>query len=214
MRLRFGDVTFDTGRRALFRGPRRIHLSPKAYRLLEVLLSKRPDAVSKEEILQDVWPDVVVTEGSLAALVKDVRKALGGGAEDSPFLRTVHGFGYAFDGEVEEAPEIVPAARRHALVWGNQEMPLAEGENVLGRERSAGVWVGHASVSREHARIVVAGEKAELEDLKSKNGTWLGSRRVEGRLALENGDEVKVGEVRLLYRGPASGLSGATRSAR
>lgn len=214
MRLRFGDVTFDTGRRALFRGPRRVHLSPKAFRLLEVLLSKRPNAVSKEEILEAVWPDVVVTEGSLAALVKDVRKALGGGAEDSPFLRTVHGFGYAFDGEVEEAPGGAPAERRHVLVWGNQEMPLAEGENVLGRERSAGVWVGHASVSREHARIAVAGERAEVEDLKSKNGTWLGSRRVENRLALADGDEVRVGEVRLLYRGPASGLSGETKSAR
>ena len=214
MRLRFGNVTFDTGRRALFRGPRRVHLSPKAYRLLDLLLSKRPNAVSKEEILEAVWPDVVVTEGSLAALVKDVRKALGGGADDAPFLRTVHGFGYAFDGDVGEAPEGAPAARRHALVWGNQEMPLAEGENVVGRERTAAIWVGHASVSREHARIVVNGERAEVEDLKSKNGTWLGSRRVEGRAGLENGDELKVGEIRLLYRGPASGLSGATRSAR
>ncbi len=214
MRLRFGDVTFDTGRRALFRGPRRVPLSPKAFRLLEVLLAKRPDAVSKEEILAAVWPDVVVTEGSLAALVKDVRKALGGGAEDPPFLRTVHGFGYAFDGEVREAPAGEAAARRHALVWGNQEMPLLEGDNVLGRERTAGIWVGHASVSREHARIVVAGDRAEIEDLWSKNGTWLGSRRVEGRLGLEDGDEVRVGEVRLLYRGPAAGHAGATRSAR
>ena len=214
MRLRFGDVTFDTGRRALFRGPRRVQLSPKAFRLLGVLISKRPNALSKEEILEAVWPDVVVTEGSLAALVKDVRKALGGGPEGSPFLRTVHGFGYAFDGEVEEAPEGAPSAQRHALIWGNQEMPLAEGENVLGRERTAGVWVGHTSVSREHARIVVNSERAEVEDLKSKNGTWLGRRRVEGRLALENGDEVRVGEVRLLYRGPASGVSGVTKSAR
>ncbi len=213
MRLRFGDVTFDSGRRALFRGPRRVHLSPKAYRLLEVLMSKRPNAVSKEELFESVWPDVVVTEGSLAALIKDVRKALGGGAEESPFLRTVHGFGYAFDAEVEEAPGDAPAAR-HVLVWGNQEMPLTEGDNVLGRERTAGVWVGHASVSREHARIVVDGDRAELEDLKSKNGTWLGSRRIEGRFPLENGDELRVGEVRLLYRGPGAGLSGETRSAR
>ncbi len=214
MRLRFGDVTFDSGRRALFRGPRRVHLTPKAFRLLELLLAKRPDAVSKAEILDTVWPDVVVSEGSLAALVKDVRKALGGGPEESSCLRTVHGFGYAFDGDVQEVPDGAPAPHAHALVWGTQEMPLREGENVLGRERSAGVWVGHASVSREHARIVVAGDRAEVEDLKSKNGTWLGNRRVEGRLALENGDELRVGEVRLLYRGPASGLSAATRSAR
>jgi DNA-binding winged helix-turn-helix (wHTH) protein len=214
MRLRFGDVTFDSGRRALFRGPQQIHLSPKAFRFLELLISRRPNAVPKEEILETVWPDVVVSEASLATLAKDVRKALGGGAEESPFLRTVHGFGYAFEGEVQEVPDGAPAPRRHLLVWGTQEMPLREGENVLGRERSTAIWVGHPSVSREHARFVVAGEKAEVEDLKSKNGTWLGSRRVEGRLPLADGDEVRVGEVRLIYRGPAAGLSGVTKSAR
>ncbi|HQR45631.1 MAG TPA: FHA domain-containing protein [Thermoanaerobaculia bacterium] len=214
MRLRFGDVTFDTGRRALFRGPQQVHLSPKAFRFLELLLSKRPDAVAKEEILETVWPDVVVSEASLAALARDVRKALGGGAEEPPFLRTVHGFGYAFDGQVEEIRDGAPAPRRHLLVWGTQEMPLGEGENVLGRERSAAVWVGHPSVSREHARLVVVGERAEIEDLKSKNGTWLGSRRVEGRLPLADGDEVRVGEVRLLYRGPAGGHSEVTKSVR
>ncbi|MFI5181992.1 MAG: FHA domain-containing protein [Thermoanaerobaculia bacterium] len=214
MRLRFGDVTFDTGRRALFRGPQQVHLSPKAFRFLELLVSRRPNAVPKEEILETVWPDVVVSEASLATLAKDVRKALGGGAEESPFLRTVHGFGYAFDGDVHEIPEGAPASHRHLLVWGTQEMPLSAGENVLGRERTAGIWVGHLSISRAHARIVVEGERATVEDLGSKNGTYLGSRRVEGRLALSDGDEVRLGEVRLLYRGPAAGLSGVTKSAR
>jgi DNA-binding winged helix-turn-helix (wHTH) protein len=214
MRLRFGDVTFDSGRRSLFRGPQAIHLSPKAFRLLELLLSKRPDAVSKAEILETVWPDVVVNEGSLAALVKDLRKAIGDGAEEPAFLRTVHGFGYAFDGEVHEVAGGAPLSKRHVLVWGTQEMPLGEGESVLGRERTAGVWVGHASVSREHARLVVSGDEAVIEDLGSKNGTWLGSRRVECRVPLADGDEIRVGEVRLLYRGPAAGLSGVTKSAR
>jgi len=214
MRLRFGDVTFDSGRRALFRGPRALHLSPKAFRLLELLLSKRPDAVSKAEILEKVWPDAVVSEGSLAVLVRDLRTAVGDGAQEPPFLRTIHGFGYAFDGDVHDVPDGVPASRRHVLVWGTQEMPLGEGENVIGRELAAGVWVGHASVSREHARLVVSGDKAGIEDLGSKNGTWLGSRRVEGHVPLADGDEIRVGEVHLLYRGPAAGLSGETKSAR
>jgi pSer/pThr/pTyr-binding forkhead associated (FHA) protein len=93
-------------------------------------------------------------------------------------------------------------------------MPLSAGENVLGRERTAGIWVGHPSISRAHARIVVEEEQAVVEDLGSKNGTWLGSRRVEGRITLADGDEIRVGEVRLLYRGPAAGLSGETKSAR
>jgi DNA-binding winged helix-turn-helix (wHTH) protein len=214
MRLRFGDVTFDSGRRSAFRGPQSVHLSPKAFRLLELLLLKRPNAVSKAEILETVWPDAVVNEGSLAALVKDVRKALGDGAEGPSFLRTVHGFGYAFDGDVHEISSGASASKRHTLVWGTQEMPLSAGDNVVGRERTAGVWVGHPSVSRAHAQIAVHGEQAFVEDLGSKNGTWLGSRRVEGSVALTDGDEIRVGEVRLLYRGPAAGLSGVTKSAR
>jgi DNA-binding winged helix-turn-helix (wHTH) protein len=214
MRLRFGDVTFDSGRRSVFRGPQSVHLSPKAFRLLELLLSKRPDAVPKAEILESVWPDAVVSEGSLAALVKDVRKALGDSAEEPSFLRTVHGFGYAFDADIHEVPEGAPASGHHILVWGNQEMALREGKNTIGRERSAGVWVGHPSISRAHARIVVEGKQAGIEDLGSKNGTWLGSRRVERRVPLADGDEIRVGEVRLLYRGPAAGLSGVTKSAR
>ena len=214
MRLRFGDVTFDSGRRALFRGPRPVHVSPKAFQLLELLLSKRPDAVPKEEILEALWPDVVVAEGSLAALMKDLRKALGDGAGDLVSIRTVHGFGYAFDGVVREVPDGAPAPHRHLLVWGTQEMPLAEGGNLLGREPAADLWVAHPSISREHARIVVEGEGAGIEYLGSKNGTFLGGRRVEGRLPLANGDEIRVGEIRLLYRGPASGLSERTKSAR
>ena len=213
MRLRFGDVTFDSGRRALFRGPRPAHLSPKAFQLLELLLSKRPNAVPKDEILEALWPDVVVTEGSLAALVKDLRKALGDRAGDHITIRTVHGFGYSFDGAVREVPDGAPAPHRHLLVWGTQEMPLVEGENLLGREPSADLWVAHPSISREHARLVVTGERAEIEDRSSKNGTWLGSRRVEGRVTLADGDEIRVGEVRLLYRGPASALSEKTKSA-
>ncbi len=212
MRIRFGDVTFDSGRRALYRGPQPVHVSPKAFVLLEFLLSHRPDAVSKAEIAGAVWPDVVVSEGSLAVLVKDLRKALGDGAGGAAWIRTVHGYGYAFDGAVREVPDSVPASHRHVLVWGTREMELAEGESVLGRDHSADVWVGHISVSRRHALLLVSGERAEIEDLGSKNGTWLGSRRAEGRLALSEGDEIRVGEVRLTYRGPVSGSSRATET--
>ncbi len=213
VKLRFGDLTFDSGRRCLYRGRRPVRLSPKAFQLLELLLSRRPDAVSKAEILDAVWPGVFVSEGSLKVLVKDLRRALGGSAGDAGWIRTVFGFGYAFDGEAVEAPDAAPAAERHVLVWGRQEIGLAEGENVLGRERSSPVWIGHPSVSREHARILVTGERATIEDLGSKNGTWRGSARVSGPCPLFDGDEVRLGEVKLTYRGPATGGVTRTKSA-
>lgn len=208
--LRFGDVTFDAGRRLVLRGPRPVSLTPRAYRLLEILLSGRPNALSKAEILEAVWPGTYVTEGSLSALVKDLRKALGEDARSPSYIRTVFGFGYAFEGTVHEVAPAEPSAARHALVWGGTVIRLAEGPNVIGREPPAGIVISHPSVSREHARIDVEGESAEVEDLGSKNGTRRGETRVLGRSRLADGDELRVGAVRLTYRGPASCRPGET----
>lgn len=208
--LRFGDVTFDRDRRLLLRGPRPVALAPRAYRLLELLLEQRPRAVPKAEILETVWPGTFVTEGSLSALVKDLRKALGDDARSPTLIRTVFGFGYAFEGTVHEVSSRAPAAHPHRLVWGGTELPLSEGPNPIGREHPAAIWIPHPSVSREHARIEVAGERAELVDLSSKNGTWCGERRVDGRVSLADGDELRFGTVRVTYRGPAVPRPGET----
>lgn len=203
MRLRFGDVTFDRGRRLLFRGAEAVHLSPKAYQLLDLLLSRRPEAVSKADIQEALWPRTFVSETNLPALINEVRQALGQPGRHAAPVRTVHGFGYAFDGSVSEEPEPAPSAGgdcRHLLVWGAQALPLPQGQSVVGRERSASLWIGHPSVSREHARIAVAGRAAVFEDLGSKNGSYLRGRKVEGQVPLADGDELRVGCVVLVYR--------------
>ena len=201
--LRFGDVTFDPARRLVLRGPRPVHLEPRAWRLLELLLSCRPKALSKAEILDAVWPGTFVTEGSLSALVKDLRKALGEDARSPSWIRTVFGYGYAFEGTVHEVAPAAPSSERHVLVWAGADIRLAEGHNVIGREAPAGIVIPHPSVSREHARITVEGERAVLEDLGSKNGTFRGEARLEGKAALADGDDLRVGAVRFTYRGPA-----------
>lgn len=210
--LRFGDVTFDPARRLVLRGSRPVHLEPRALRLLELLLSQRPRALSKSEILDAVWPGTFVTEGSLSALVKDLRKALGESARSPSYVRTVFGYGYAFEGSVHEVAPTSPSPQRHALVWSGVEVRLAEGANVIGREPPAGVVIAHPSVSREHARIEVEGDRALLEDLGSKNGTWRGETRVAERIFLADGDELRVGAVRVTYRGPAGVGPGDTET--
>ena len=209
--LRFGDVTFDAGRRLVLRGARPVHLEPRAYRLLALLLSSRPRALSKAEILEVVWPGTFVTEGSLSALVKDLRKALGEDARSPTYIRTVFGHGYAFEGTVHEvAPP--PPPGRHALFWAGSRLELAEGSNVVGREPPAAVVVAHPSVSREHARIDVAGDRAVLEDLGSKNGTQVNGIRVEAPTRLRDGDRLEVG-VAMTFRVLAAGDSTETGTA-
>ena len=87
------------------------------------------------------------------------------------------------------------------LVDGKRQIPLAEGENVLGREPFAGSFTA-TSVSRRHARLTVVGSRAYLEDLGSKNGTFLRGRRVESTQTVIDGDSIELGSVALVFRGP------------
>ena len=133
-------------------------------------------------------------------VVNGIRHALSDDARQPQFVRTVHGFGYAFEAPVRELLQPKPAEDRHVLIWGSHEICLAVGPNVVGRERTADVWIGHPSVSREHARILVRGATAEIEDLGSRNGTFRGHEPVTAPVLLSDGDEVRLGTVVLCYR--------------
>ncbi len=195
MKSRFGDCVLDTETRELSRKGKTVHISPKAFQLLELLLAERPRAVSKEEILERLWVGTVVTDGTLTTTVAEVRSAIGDDAHEPQFVRTLHRFGYAFSGSVEEqgGTARVKTVPRVAwrLYWETREIALAEGDNVVGRDPDAAILVDHGSVSRHHARIRVSGGTAVLEDLDSKNGTfWRGERirtrstwRTKGRSA-------------------------------
>jgi DNA-binding winged helix-turn-helix (wHTH) protein len=207
MRIRFGECTFDAVRRELTRGDRSAHLSPKAFELLRLLIERRPRPISKEELFDRLWPQTFVTEASLAGLVAEIRREIGDGAREPRHVRTIHGFGYAFADEcASEADEGV-----FRLLWGAREVPLTEGENAIGRETDCEISIDDATVSRRHARVIVAGAEASLEDLGSKNGTWLRGRRVEGREPLRDGDPIRIGSVPLVFRCFSSGTSTETQ---
>jgi DNA-binding winged helix-turn-helix (wHTH) protein len=203
VRVRFGDCRLDFDTRELSRGGAPVHLEPKAYRLLELLLAARPKALSKRDLQEELWPKTYVSERSLARLVADLRIAVGDHASQPRFIRTVHGFGYAFSGEVAAADR--QAGKRSGdfhcrLSWGDREIALVEGENVLGRDPDVAVWIDLNSVSRHHARVIVTDEVALLEDLGSRNGTLVNGERVNSPRALSNGDRIKIGAASLVYR--------------
>jgi DNA-binding winged helix-turn-helix (wHTH) protein len=199
MRVRFAEFVLDTAMRQLCRGATSVHLEPKALELLALLLARHPEAVSKTQIQRSLWPDTFVSESSLTGLVAQVRKALGDDRAQERFLRTVHGFGYAFSGEVviEAGRGPSPPAR---LIWEDAVFVLQPGENILGRSEDASVCIGAPGVSRRHARIVVTDDRAMLEDLASKNGTFVGERRLDGPTALQDGDRVRLGSQLLVFR--------------
>lgn len=93
---RFGDFVLDSDSHELLRSGQPLHLSPKAFRLLEALVSTRPRAWSKPALQDLLWPTTTVVEANLPNLVKEVRAVLGDDAERPRYLRTIHRFGYAF----------------------------------------------------------------------------------------------------------------------
>ena len=71
--------------------------------------------------------------------------------------------------------------------------PLAQGPNIIGRTAEAEICIDRTEVSRCHARIFVAGTTATIEDLGSKNGTYVNGERLEQPTLLSNGDEIWIG---------------------
>jgi len=186
--LRFGSFTFDARARELRRDGALVALSPKAFRLLELLIDARPNPVSHEALYRDLWPDVVVEPGNLHGLVSEIRTATG----DREILRTVHRIGYAFT-PIATAQE----AARYSIVLGTEEIPLRSGENVIGRDPHDAVTIHAPEVSRHHARLIIEGDRVTLEDLGSKNGTFLGTQPVTSRVDVQPGDEILIGTIRL-----------------
>jgi DNA-binding winged helix-turn-helix (wHTH) protein len=215
MRIHFGEFALDRETRQLFRGDEELHLVPKAFDFLDYLLSQKPRVVPRERIRCRLWPGTFVSESTLATVVNEVRAALGDDPKRPRFIRTVRGHGYAFFGEtVFDASEPPSSARRSVslrLVMDEREVALHEGENLLGREEDAVLWIDAPTVSRRHARIVVRDGSAVLEDIGSKNGTRLRGVKLTAPVTLADGDEIWLGQVPLTFRVLAAG--GPTRTA-
>jgi len=204
MRVRFGPYVLDLASRQLLRGDDVVHLSPKAFELLSILVSDRPKALSKSDLQERLWPETFVVEKNLANLVGEIRDAIGDDPSNPRFIRTVHRFGYAFRETPSRTGTVRPARRggdiSFRLMWMDGRATLDEGEHVLGRDPDVEIFLNHPGVSRHHAKIRISAGQATIEDLGSKNGTFVGGTRVDGSSSLGNGDVIGVGSVQLTLK--------------
>jgi DNA-binding winged helix-turn-helix (wHTH) protein len=193
-------LVIDAGARLVRREGMDIHLAPKAFDLLLILAKHRPNAVSHDALHAALWPGVHVSETSLAALVTQLRKVLGNTVDGDPVIRTLHRIGYAFIGEAVVAgytPAIAAPACR--LIWKRESFDLPAGESVIGRDRACAVRIDADSVSRHHARLHAHGSDISLEDLGSKNGTWVNGERIDGPVPLTDGTSFRLGSETLRF---------------
>jgi DNA-binding winged helix-turn-helix (wHTH) protein len=200
----FGSFHLDTVAHRLIRDGEEIHLRPKAFGLLALLLEAAPRIVPKREIHERLWPGGFVADATLVAIVKELRRALGDSDHESPIIRRVHSIGYALNTPIE------PRATALAAHWltGNAgvRLPLRDGDNVIGRDPHTNVWLDYATVSRRHAWIGVNAGRAFIEDLGSKNGTSVSGKRVVEAVELRDGDDIGFGNIVLTYRHSAASL--------
>lgn len=199
MRFLFKTYVFDNEARRLIRAGVTVRLSPKALLLLDCLLQRRPAVVPHRELRDLLWPDTNVGMNSLSQVVVELRRAFGG--HDNGLIRTAHRAGYAFDGEaVEQTGSAARSERpRQSLRWGGVEIVLHQGENVMGRGEECDCRIAAPRVSRRHARIILCGRNAVIEDLGSKNGTHVGGRRVNGPWSLVHGDVILLGHEPVVF---------------
>ena len=209
MRQPIGESELDVDARQLYRGAHPVHLSPKAFDLLAFLVAQRPRAVPRQELYDHLWPDTFVVDANLPILIREIRVALGDAK--GQWIRTVHRHGYACAPETQSA-DLPEEETAHVLFHADREMPLREGENIVGRDPAASVRLASGSVSRHHAVITVAGENATIVDLESKNGTFVNGEPVVGPRLLHDGMTIRFGTVEIVYRwAPAYGPTESIR---
>jgi DNA-binding winged helix-turn-helix (wHTH) protein len=197
----FGRFVLDPETRELRRDSTSVPLSPKAYLLLELLVVNRPRALSKSTLQEQLWPDTFVLDKNLVNLVAEIRQALGDNATHPQFVRTVPKFGYAFRHATSPASgagaPMSPASARFRLAWPGGRAALTDGEYVLGRDPDLELFLDAHDVSRRHARITIDGNDASIEDLESRNGTFVSDQRVDSVTRLVDGASIRLGSVRL-----------------
>lgn len=206
--LSFGPFNFDQAARRLSKSSESVHLTSKAIDLLSLLSTRRPEAVAKKEIHQQLWPDTFVSDVSLTTLIFELRSALGESARKPRFIRTVHGFGYAFQGDSGQN-DASSTETPFSVIHDGRDIGLIRGENLLGRSRDCRVRIDSTRVSRHHARITIDGDAALIEDCGSRNGTWVGDERTTGRVRLNDGDAIVIAGVRVLFRVLSTGIGNA-----
>lgn len=217
MRLQFDDLAFDSDTRQVWIGRKEARLSPKAFDLLALLIVRRPKAVSKAEIREHLWPGTFVSDSNLPSLISEIRDAIADHRREPGLLRTLHGFGYAFQAEQGSAgPQLTPASAvpNGWLVGSTAEVALLAGENIIGREGEGVILVKSSTVSRKHARIAIDASGAVVEDLGSKNGTYVNDRRINAPTPVVDGDQVRIGSLLFTFRLTQGNETTETQSSR
>jgi eukaryotic-like serine/threonine-protein kinase len=163
---RFADYEFDELRRELWVKGKPVELEAKPLEILLQLLLHSGEVVTKEELLESVWPDVMVVDGSLATAVSKLRKAMGD--ENHPAILTVPRIGYRLAVPVHCKTLAAPAGPELGFKAGDFVPGRAQWRFLRSMERSGAseVWVAENPKTHEHRVFKFAADGVRLKALK------------------------------------------------
>jgi DNA-binding winged helix-turn-helix (wHTH) protein len=191
------------------RGEQIVQLRPRAMDVLACLALKAGELASKQHIIDAVWRTEYVSEHALTQVIAELRAAFGDDASDPSYIENIPRRGYRLVATLTPlempAPPAAGASPPFRLEGDAGAFPLSHGSNLIGRAADAVVHIDRTQVSRCHARIVVDGTAATLEDLGSKNGTYLNGERIMRPSQLTDGDEIWIGRSLARFRFVAEG---------
>ena len=195
--FRLGDWLVEPTLDRISRDGRYIRLRPRAMDVLLCLALESGKLASKQQIIDAVWHTEFVSEHALTQVIAELRSALGDDARNPIYIENIPRRGYRLVATVTPIAASVPSVHGASLPFKLQgedgDHPLIQGPNIIGRTIDADLCIDRTEVSRCHARIFVAGTTATIEDLGSKNGTYVNGERLEGPTLLTNGDEIWIG---------------------
>ena len=201
MRVRFGTFVLDSETRELLRGDVPVPSLPKRSSCCACSSPTGRRRWPRATCRSVCGPTTFVVEKNLANLIGEIRDALGDDPSSPRFIRTVHRFGYAFRETISRTESGTGASRAgevsFLLKWVNGRVSLDEGGHTLGRDPDVEILLDSPGVSRRHALLTISAGSATIEDLGSKNGTFVGDQRVDGSRSLCDGDTITVGSVKL-----------------
>lgn len=197
-RYRFEDCALDASRLEVSRAGEEVRLSARAFKALEILLTSYPSAVSREDLYASLWPDTFVNLTTLNNVIAEIRLATGD--RTKRIVITKHRFGYVIGVPVIEET-LEPFVRsRFTLAIAGGTIVLREGENLVGRSSDAVVLLDLPPISRRHAIIRVTRNCVEVEDLQSKNGTFVEGERLRESRELHDRVAICFGSVCGVFR--------------
>jgi DNA-binding winged helix-turn-helix (wHTH) protein len=214
--FRFSGFELDVAAYMLSRAGHRIKIEKIPMEVLILLVRGAGRLVNRADIQAVLWGSDVFVDHDAATntAVRKIRRALGDDAEHPRFVETVVGKGYRFiapvalqsaDVDLTRSGGAVSSERvdrlrpSYVLTRGKRQFVLDTGENLLGRDPEARVHVDHPSVSRRHARMSIDSTAAVLEDLESRNGTFVDGRKIETPTEIHHGAIIGLGPITLTF---------------